>query len=295
MSALRVGTAPVNWNNSDVPDWRAPTPFPRILDEMARAGYEGTEHDRQFPDDPADLKAALDARGLALCASYQWVRFSPEVGIEEDLTAIDAILEMLVAVSCDRLVVSDAMTPERIALAGRVPEDGSASLDEAGWRRLAENLARVTERADAKGIRACYHNHVGSYVESPAECARLVELLPETGASLCFDTGHYAYGGGDPTAFVREHSAAIGHLHLKDVSPAVLDEGRQEEWSFIDALRRVIFCPFGEGMVDIPEVVRCLQAEDFDGWVVVEQDTCAGDPTAQAAAHRAYLRSCCGI
>jgi inosose dehydratase len=295
MSSIRVGTAPVNWNNGDVPDWRTPTPFPRILDEMAAAGYEGTEHDLQFPDDPVMLRAALAERRLTLCASYQWVHFSAETGIEADLATIEAILDMLVAVSCPTLVVADAMTPERIALAGRVPADGSAGLDEAGWNRLATNLTRVAERAHAHGIRTVYHNHVGSYVESPEECAHLVELLPATGASICFDTGHYAYGGGNPTAFVREHSALIGHLHLKDVDPAILAQARTAGWSFTDALRRIVFCPFGGGMVDIPAIVSALQEAGFDGWVVVEQDTCAGDPTERATAHREYLRSCCGI
>jgi inosose dehydratase len=262
---------------------------------MASAGYEGTEHDRQFPDDPATLRVALDQRGLTLCASYQWVRLSPETGIEEDLAALDPILGMLTVVGCSTLVIADAMTPERIALAGRIPADGSAGLDHDGWRRLADNLTRVADRASARGVRTVYHNHVGSYVESAEECARLVELLPGTGATLCFDTGHYAYGGGDPTEFVRRHSNLIGHLHLKDVAPAILTKARAEGWSFTDALRRVVFCPFGTGMVDIPAIVRALQAADFDGWVVVEQDTCEGDPTERAAAHRAYLRSCCGI
>jgi inosose dehydratase len=295
MSTFRVGTAPVNWNNSDVPEWRTPTPFPQILDDMAATGYAGTEHDRQFPDDPAQLKSALDSRGLALCASYQWVRFSAASGIENDLIAIDAILDMLVAVDCDVLVVADSMTPERIALAGRVPADGSAGLDEFGWARLAENLTRVAARATDRGVRTCYHNHVGSHVESPGECARLIDLLPETGATLCLDTGHYAYGGGDPTQFVRDHRNLIGHLHLKDVSPDILAQARVAGWSFIDALRRIVFCPFGEGMVDVPAVIDSLQEADFSGWVVVEQDTCLGDPTAQAAANRAYLRSHCGI
>ena len=295
MTAIKVGTAPVNWNNSDVPEWRTPTPFPQILDEMASAGYAGTEHDRQFPDDPATLKAALDQRGLALCASYQWVHFSHADGFAQDLTAIDNILDMLTSVGCDVLVVADAMTPERIALAGRVPEDGSAGLDGAGWQRFAANLTTVARRAAARGVRTCYHNHVGSHVESPAECARLVELLPGTGATLCFDTGHYAYGGGDPTKFVREQSALIGHLHLKDVDPGILARAREQAWGFTDALRQIVFCPFGSGMVDIPAIVRALQDVAFNGWVVVEQDTCEGDPTERAAAHRAYLRSCCGI
>lgn len=292
---LRIGTAPVNWNNGDVPDWRTPTPFPQILDDMAAAGYAGTEHDRQFPDDAATLRAALAERDLALCASYQWVRFSAESGIADDLDAMDGILALLTELDCDTLVVADAMTPDRIALAGRVPTDGSAGLDDAGWARLAANLGQVAQRATDHGIKTCYHNHVGSFVESPAECARLIELLPETGATLCFDTGHYAYGGGDPTQFVRDHSEWIGHLHLKDVDPDMLTRARSNGWGFTDALRQIIFCPFGSGLVDIPAIIEALQAVYFDGWVIVEQDTCQGDPTERARANRNYLRSCCGI
>lgn len=295
MTHLRVGTAPVNWNNSDVPDWREPTPFPRILDEMASAGYAGTEHDRQFPDDPAVLQAALTARGLRLCASYQWIHLSAKMGILDDLAALDPILDMLTAMGCETLVVADAMTPARIAHAGRVPPGGSLGLSSSGWQRLADNLTRVTERASARGIRTCYHNHVGSYVENPEECATLIDILPNTGAALCFDTGHYAYGGGDPTAFVRDHSKLIGHLHLKDVDPHVLARARSEGWSFVEALRHVIFSPFGSGSVDIPAIIAALQTTHFDGWVVVEQDTCQGDPTEGATANREYLRRCCGI
>ena len=291
----KVGTAPVNWNNSDLPDRSPPVPFPAILDEMAAAGYAGTEHDIQFPNDPEIMRSALAKRGLALCASYQWLRLSAERGIDEDLVALDQILTMLVALNCDNLVVSDAPTPERVALAGHVPDDNSAGLDDAAWDRLARNLTAAAERAAARGVRTHYHNHVGTYVETPAEVDRLVSLLPDTGADLCFDTGHYAYGGGDPTAFVHRHRDKIGHVHLKDVDPTVLAQARENGWSFVDALRHVIFSEFGEGTVDIPRIVAELRAAGFVGWVIVEQDTSRRPSTASAAASRRFLRERCGI
>ena len=294
-SLPKVGTAPVNWNNCELPDWSPYLPFPAILDEMAAAGYAGTEHDIQFPNDPAILRSALAERGLTLCASYQWLRLSAELGIDEDLAALDEILDMLVALGCDNLVVSDAATAERVALAGHVPDDNSAGLDEAAWERLARNLTVAAARAATRGVRTHYHNHVGTYVETPAEVDRLVSLLPRTGADLCFDTGHYAYGGGDPAAFVRRHRDQIGHLHMKDVDPAVLAEARANGWSFVEALRHVIFAEFGEGMVDIPAVVAELRAVGFAGWVIVEQDTSRRPPTESATASRRFLRERCGI
>jgi inosose dehydratase len=75
----------------------------------------------------------------------------------------------------------------------------------------------------------------------------------------------------------------------------MLAQARSAGWSFTDALRKVIFCPFGDGLVNIPAIVQALREASFDGWIVVEQDTCLGDPTKRAAANRGYLRSTCGI
>jgi len=34
---MRIATAPVNWNNADVADYRPWTPYPALLDEMVAA------------------------------------------------------------------------------------------------------------------------------------------------------------------------------------------------------------------------------------------------------------------
>jgi inosose dehydratase len=88
---------------------------------------------------------------------------------------------------------------------------------------------------------------------------------------------------------LRERLEAIGYLHLKDVDASVLVEAREQGWSFLEALRRVIFCPLGEGSADIPEILKLLSDSGFGGWVVVEQDTCHGDPTMVARQNREYI------
>jgi inosose dehydratase len=72
-------------------------------------------------------------------------------------------------------------------------------------------------------------------------------------------------------------------------------EARAQGWSFLEALRHIIFCEFGAGIVDIPRVIDVLKANDYAGWVIVEQDTSARDSTESAKASRAYLRRVSGI
>jgi inosose dehydratase len=288
-----VGTAPVNWNNSDLPDAAPPLPVDQLLDAMAACGYAGAEYGEGYPSEPDALHAALSARNLRLCGAYRWFHFTGPVQFPGELAALEPVLDVLAAVDCRHLIVADAMTPERIRLAGHVPADGSAGLTSAQWDTLIDHLAQVSALAARRNIQTHYHNHVGTHVETPTEVAHVLKRLPP-GVDLCFDTGHYAFGGGDPVAFVNQHAREIGYLHLKDVDRDVLAQVRAEGLSFLDALRRFIFCDLGDGMVSISSILSALAGVGYQGWIVVEQDTCPGDPTETAARNRRYLRQCCG-
>ena len=291
----KVGTAPINWNNDDLKDWAPEVPFPAILDEMATAGYEGTELGGNYPTEPAGLRIELQRRGLALSGAYRWLPLLDPAALDAEMPALDHLLDLLAALGARDLIVACRMDARRIALAGRVPADGSAGLSDAEWRTLVESLKRAAGRAAAKGIRTHYHNHAGSYVETPSEVECFLAHLDPAVADLCFDAGHYAFGGGDPADFVARHADRIGYVHLKDVDPAVLARARAEGLGFLDALRVYVFCELGEGLANVPAIVGALLDHGYSGWIVVEQDTSRRPSTESARASREYLRQRCGL
>jgi inosose dehydratase len=291
---IAVGTAPVNWNNDDLPNWRPRVPFTNMLDAMASAGYQGTEFGADFPRDPSQLKSELSIRDLERCGSYQWFHFQDPEKFAGEIADLDHVFRALASVGCQNLIVASAMTPERIAIAGRVPGDGSASWSTQAWLRLRDGLAQLRDRAREWQLEVHYHNHVGSHVESPDEVEILMQYLPDE-VDLCFDTGHYAFGGGDAADFVRKHSSRIGYLHLKDVDPSALAIARDASLGFLDALRHFVFCELGQGCAGISRIVSTLGTRGYCGWVIVEQDTCPNDPTVTARRNRAFLRDACGI
>src|SRR6202011_6333831 len=61
---MRIATAPVNWNNADVTDYRPWTPYPALLDEMVAAGYTATEWGMNMEKNAARLREDLPARNL---------------------------------------------------------------------------------------------------------------------------------------------------------------------------------------------------------------------------------------
>lgn len=288
---LRLATAPVNWNNNDIPGWTPRTPFPEILDAMQDAGYAATEFDDSFGSDPTALRNEADAWDMTWSGSYQWVDFLDSARLDDTIGALEPKLDLLRAIDCRHLIVADSLRLHRVAMAGRVPPDGSASLGDSDIATIAEGVQRLAETATAYDISVHFHNHVGSWIEAPHELEAFLSHLDTSVADLCFDTGHYAYGGGDAAKFIAENVDAIGYLHLKDVDTNVVARARAEEWTFIEALKHIVFSPIGSGSADITSILETLVNAGFSGWVVVEQDTCEGDPTKTARENLRYIQN----
>src|ERR687886_652518 len=110
---------------------------------------------------------------------------------------------------------------------------------------------------------------------------------------LCFDTGHYRFGGGDPVEGLQQHADRIWHVHFKDHDPKVAEQSRRKGWDGVESVAHGVFCELGRGDVDFPAVLAKLNELNYQGWIVVEQDVLPGmgSPKASAQHNRDYLRS----
>lgn len=295
MMHLRVANAPVSWGIMEVEGWSPPLAYSTFLDELKGAGYTGTELGPYgyLPTDPAVLRAELDRRSLTLTSAFVPLRLK-EPGL--DLAPARQVAALLQPLGARYLVLADALWPEREAVAGRVDEC-DVRLTDRDWQTAAENIRSVTELAARYDLRCVFHHHAGSYIETPAEVARLLEA---TELGLCLDTGHYAYGGGDPLQAVESLGRRVEYLHFKDCNPTALDTARRDQLDFLGGVRAGIFCPLGSGVVRFPALLDLLRRIDYDGWAVVEQDVDATDPAApppveSARASREYLRTQLGL
>ena len=286
---LNVATAVVNWNSVDLPEHEQDYGYPQILDLVQRSGYTAMEYSPTFGTDPGQLMHEAQQHGLTWCGTYHATDLVSGPLSGDQQRDVEALVSLLTSIGCHDLIAADAGTPERVALAGQIPPDGTASLPAGAYPVVAANLHAIGAIAQRHDVRVHFHNHVGTWIETPAELDALMQHLDLDLVDLCFDTGHYVYGGGEPLAFLREHFGTVGYLHLKDVDANVLVDAKENGWSFYDALRHVIFSPLGDGSADIPAVLETLTGNRFEGWVVVEQDTCNGDPTRTARQNREYI------
>jgi inosose dehydratase len=283
---MRIATAVVNWNTPDIPDVIPWIPYGQALDHMVEAGYDATEWGPSMPTDADELGQALGSRGLDLVGAFVGLGFRDADLLEPEIERALEIARFLTANGGTVLIAAEAGDDRRRGEAGHVDESHGLSDDQ--WENLARGLEMLARRIEPLGMTLAFHNHVGTYVETPAETARLLdETVPEL-VGWCLDIGHLAFGGGDAMDLLPRYAKRVNHVHAKDVDGAILERARSEGWSFGTALEHYIFPPLGMGVARIPEVVRALLDIGYDGWWVIEQDT-APDPTATAAANRRYL------
>ena len=298
---IRVANAPCSWG---VLEFEAPAlaPAPQVLDEMAAAGYGGTElGDWGFlPTDPAALAAEVGRRKLALVGAFVPIALAREDAVVEGIERAVQTARLLKAAtgsdpnsgSDPAIVLSDDNTtvPHRTLRAGRIRSgDGLA---DAEWDGFADRAAAVASAVrEATGLRTVFHHHCGGYVETPHELEALMSRTPADLLGLCLDTGHLSYGGGNAVDAIARYRDRIWHVHFKDCEPELAQRARAKGWDYHTAVRHGIFCELGKGMVPFRQVLEALRVEYYDGWIVVEQDVLPGlgTPAASARRNREFL------
>ena len=286
---MRIATAPVNWNNPDVPEYRAWLPYGQMMDEFVEAGYDATEWGPGMPEDPAELKVELDKRGLEMVGAFVGLGFRDADRYDAEMAKAMEIARRLHATGGKLLIAAEGGDDRRRAEAGHVVEADGLTAEQ--WRNLAKGLHDLADNLAPMGMSVVFHNHVGTYVETPGETARLLDETDPARVGWCLDIGHLAYGGGNSLEMLGTYGDRVRHIHLKDVSGDVLAQAQAEGWSFGQALKGFIFPALGEGIAQVPECVAALLARGYDGWFVLEQDTTPDDPKDVARANREYLEA----
>lgn len=286
--SVKLATGPVTWgvDFADSPD---NPPWTSVLDEIRDSGLGALELGPvgYLPEDGHELREALDSRGLEAVGSFVFDDMHDPAErarvVEEARRASRAIA----AAGGTVLVIIDRPGQRRTPTAGRSAD--AVRLDAAGLAELKATLEAVADVATQSGLRPAVHPHVGGFIEFADEIDWVVD---HTSLDLCLDTGHLAYAGVDPVEAIRVYADRLEHVHLKDISAdvhATVVAGRIGFW---DALARSIFCPVGQGVVDIGAVLESLDAIGYDGYATIEQDRVpgSGSPLDDLAASVATIR-----
>ncbi|MFD8293020.1 sugar phosphate isomerase/epimerase family protein [Streptomyces lavendulae] len=294
LTRIRVGSAPDSWGVW-FPEDPLQTPWERFLDEVADAGYEWIELGPYgyLPTDAARLADETAKRGLRVSAGtvFTGLHHGPAVW-EQTWEHVSRIAALTRDTGAQHLVVIPSFW--RDDKTGAVLEDRDLTPDQ--WRELTSQTERLgREVRDRYGLRIVVHPHADTHIDTPENVARFLDATDPALVSLCLDTGHYAYCGGDSVEAIETFGERIGYLHLKQVDPRVLAEVRAEQLPFGPAVARGVMCEPPSGVPALEPVLAAAQRLGVELFAIVEQDMypCPPDrPLPIARRTRAHLRSC---
>ncbi|MDO4287346.1 MAG: myo-inosose-2 dehydratase [Eubacteriales bacterium] len=287
---IKLGICPIGWTNDDMWDLGDENTFQQCISEMRLAGFTGCEVGHKYPSDVKELKEALDLRGMTIASKW----FSSFLGTkpyEETFEEFKKEIEYLSYAGATAINISE----QSYSIQGNQDLSifkNKALFNDAEFMQMCEGLNKLAEYAKSNGIRACFHHHMGTCVQTLEETVRMLENTSDD-LLLCYDTGHWTFSEVDPLAILEKFPNRIGHVHLKNMRKPVRDQAIEESWSFLKSVRNGCFTVPGdpEGCVDFPAVLKKLDEIGYEGWIMVEaeQDPAKANPFKYAKMAYEYI------
>lgn len=208
-----------------------PENFPKVLETVAKVGYDGVEF-AGFHNLPAfELKKILAGLNLGIAGSH--------TGIQLLRDKFNETVDYNLAIGNQRIIIP------------AVGDDIRGSL--AGWKKLSEEILGYQDKLKGTGLTIGYHNHDFEFKETEGKIP-FYELFSALPASVqlqldmgwCFRAGHDArdifkkFPGRSATVHVKAFCAALDTARVgeddvdwKNVLPVAVETGKAE-WFIVE-------------------------------------------------------------
>lgn len=160
--------------------------------------------------------------------------------------------------------------------------------------QLSEILNEIGKMAAAYQVTLCLHPHFQMTVEQEDEIDFIAEHTDPAYVKFCFDTAHTVLAGIDFERLFEKYRGRIGYIHLKDQDTEVDVADYRHKWIHEwDKHQR--FYELGTKGIDFPKVLDLLRENDYDGYLVIENDTPTVSNYEGAKTNREYAEKILGM
>lgn len=224
---------------------QTPEDIAQTLRKVRAIGYRYIQCSRLGPIEPSHLRDIIDANGLTCAVTH--------ADPERLLTDVQGVIDEHRVLGCDSIGLS--IMPERYR----------GSLE--GLRAMIRDYTPVLRAILDAGLTFHYHNHDVEFIRAGKSTLLdiLLEEMPELQLMMC--AFWVQVGGGDPIDYIQRYGKRMRHIHLKDMATGAGSIG----------LGRIM-TPLLEGNMNYRGIVKACAETGHVENLLVEQDTCAGDP-----------------
>src|SRR5260221_11304129 len=144
---MKLTTAPVNWNNADVTDYRPWIPYPELLDQMVAAGYIATEWGMNMERDAGKLRSDLHERNLQMLGGFVGMELRNRQKRDEEIARAVEIGRFFQSAGGGYLIAADSGAHRRRGEAGQIQPSGDPTA--AHCKILATGVTHPSRRVGA--------------------------------------------------------------------------------------------------------------------------------------------------
>lgn len=250
------------------------TDVPGTLKAVKDAGYDVVETAGTIGHTAAEFGAMIRDAGLT-CRSAHTSMGDLMSGLDQKIADARALgAEWLVCSSPKPLAALDSAKDWVAAMIEAMTLDA--------WKANAEQLAMMTPKVKAAGLKFAYHNHPMEFRDLPSENGDgttgydiLVGSSPDL--RLEMDLGWVAAGGRDPVAMMKKYADRIDLLHVKDM---VADASAPVGYRSVEV---------GAGMIDWKAVFTTAHRIGVKGYFVEQEAPYVKPIMTSLSESRAYL------
>lgn len=240
--------------------WRKATPdvFPMILEEFAKAGFDGFEtHDvdvLQYLRNEEKFLEMLSEKGLQL-ASIHLAGLTPTTGsfhpfdwFNRTIWQVRWVPKILKFASS----VESELPVRAVIVGGLRRKEGPKEADFVNTARILNKWGIACKEVN---VEASFHPfYFNQLVSREDELSKLCELIDPDLVHLTIDVGHCTRCGCDPIEIIQSYRDWINHVHFRDIR------------------KDGILVQLGDGIIDLRSVYKLLESIGYKGWVIVEHD-----------------------
>lgn len=219
-----------------------------IIDTVSKSGFKGLDVQvgllGKYKNHPEKLKEKLESKHIELAALTVPFTWGDEVESEMEKERADFYINYL------RHFPNAIMN-----LPSRVGRNRDNLL--ARQKQIIKCANAVGKRAHENGVIAAFHpaSPKTSYFRTAEDYKVLFERLDTRYIGYTPDCGHIKAGGMEPFDIIKDNLPIIRHVHFKDCSNDL-------KWK-----------KMGTGDINYAAIVRYLHENDYNGWIMVEEET----------------------
>lgn len=238
-----------------------------IMDVISEGGFKGLDTQvvmlGRFHDHPTLLKEELDKRKLELAALTLSLHWLNEEETDTERRTADYFVDYL------------KHFPNALLNVVQMPGNNRDHL-QTRQRNVLNCVNSLARRAADQGIVTAFHPNSppGSVFRNIEDYKVMFEGLDMNVIGYTPDAGHIACGGMDVVEIFETYSSLIKHIHFKDAS---MDH---------------VWKAMGEGVIDFPRIVQNLRNTNYNGWIMVEEESekAVVDPDGAMMENSRYVR-----